>query len=409
MMLGWGLRGFIGGGPFGAMIPGALVVLALGHASGRRDLNWLAAMGAIGVAFGGEMTYGQTVGFIVQRETFWWGFLGLALKGGVWGLLAGAFLAIAFTASLGRMAATVATLLVGTELGWRWVNEPKLIYFSNPLDKPRAEIWAGLLLAGLLLALGARSRLVWRFAAAGFVGGFVGFGGGGAIQGLGRIFTPQLELHWWKYMEFFFGFCFGVALWWAWTREELPPAREEAEGRWPWLVALGGGALLTAWLFWGAEVIPVRYGFLVAACPVLLVLTRWPGWALQVAATTTFTAFAFDLARHWSRDYQRGDAAPAYGLAVVAAVGFSWVVERRREEPGAVLLWLLWGGVAVALGKFAIHPQGPVMLLDHVAFLFVVQAVWITRLLRQEASRAGVASSTRKPLGKERPISAISS
>ena len=30
MMLGWGLRGHIGGGPFGAMIPGAMVALSIG-------------------------------------------------------------------------------------------------------------------------------------------------------------------------------------------------------------------------------------------------------------------------------------------------------------------------------------------------------------------------------------------
>ncbi len=29
MLLGWGLRGYIGGGPFGAMIPGAMVALAI--------------------------------------------------------------------------------------------------------------------------------------------------------------------------------------------------------------------------------------------------------------------------------------------------------------------------------------------------------------------------------------------
>ena len=29
MMLGWGLRGHIGGGPFGAMIPGAMVALSI--------------------------------------------------------------------------------------------------------------------------------------------------------------------------------------------------------------------------------------------------------------------------------------------------------------------------------------------------------------------------------------------
>ena len=70
MMLGWGLRGFIGGGPFGAMIPGAMVVLALGFLYPRRDWTMLAAFGAIGVGFGGEMTYGQTGGFIVKAHPY---------------------------------------------------------------------------------------------------------------------------------------------------------------------------------------------------------------------------------------------------------------------------------------------------------------------------------------------------
>lgn len=79
MMLGWGLRGFIGGGPFGAMIPGAMVVLAICYLNSyRKDVALLAAFGAIGVGFGGEMTYGQTVGFSVHRETMWWGLLGLS-------------------------------------------------------------------------------------------------------------------------------------------------------------------------------------------------------------------------------------------------------------------------------------------------------------------------------------------
>ena len=72
MMLGWGLRGFIGGGPFGAMIPGAMVALTLCLLyPRRRDTAMVAAFAAIGVGIGGEMTYGQTVGFIIKAETFW--------------------------------------------------------------------------------------------------------------------------------------------------------------------------------------------------------------------------------------------------------------------------------------------------------------------------------------------------
>ena len=44
-------------------------------------------------------------------------------------------------------------MAVATQIGWKFINEPKLIYFSNLLDRPRPEIWAGLLLAALALAL----------------------------------------------------------------------------------------------------------------------------------------------------------------------------------------------------------------------------------------------------------------
>ena len=38
------------------------------------------------------------------------------------------------------------------------VNAPKLVYFSDRLDKPREELWVGLLLGGLMLL----AWLSWR-------------------------------------------------------------------------------------------------------------------------------------------------------------------------------------------------------------------------------------------------------
>ena len=43
----------------------------------------------------------------------------------------------------------LALMTAAVWVGWKLINEPKLIYFSNRLDKPRPEIWAGLLLGGL--------------------------------------------------------------------------------------------------------------------------------------------------------------------------------------------------------------------------------------------------------------------
>ncbi len=143
MSVGWGLRGFIGGGPLGAMIPGALVALTLCILLGRRgaDAGVIAAFGAVGVGLGGQETYGQTIGLSFVPETHVWGLAGLALKGGVWGLAGGAILAIALQPRerpRRDVAVALAFLAAATHLGWKVVNEPKPIYFLNLYDRTRA-------------------------------------------------------------------------------------------------------------------------------------------------------------------------------------------------------------------------------------------------------------------------------
>ncbi|MFN0100647.1 MAG: hypothetical protein ACKV2U_01015 [Bryobacteraceae bacterium] len=387
MMLGWGLRGFIGGGPFGAMIPGAMVALALCWLYPRRDVAMLAAFAAIGVGFGGEMTYGQTVGFIVKADTFWWGLLGLALKGAIWGALAGAVIGMAFTPRPMLMLGGGAVMAFATWVGWKLINEPKVIYFSNPLDRPRPEIWAGFLLAALALVgyLGWRGKMqpAARFAIAGFVGGGIGFGGGGAIQGLGRIFTPELNLHWWKYMEFFFGFCFGWALAWAWAHSALPedesaPAAGPAVG-----LEMAAAAVLAAGLFWLSWNLPVRFGYLLAGSAVLYLLTKYRWAAKHIACTVTFTAVALDLARYWSREYKRGAPEPAYALAIMASIIFGWYVIRWSSDTRRTLELLMWACVVDATVKFGIHPNGIANVVDHVAIGFILMAAAVSWMLRK--------------------------
>ena len=82
MLLGWGLRGFIGGGPYGAMIPGAMVMVAICM---LLDVPLLFAaiavvFGTAGTAMGDEMTYGQTIGFLRNPDTVWWGLQAPVLK-----------------------------------------------------------------------------------------------------------------------------------------------------------------------------------------------------------------------------------------------------------------------------------------------------------------------------------------
>lgn len=386
MMLGWGLRGFIGGGPFGAMIPGAMVALALCLLTPRRDVAMLAAFAAIGVGIGGEMTYGQTVGFIVKAETFWWGLLGLALKGAVWGALAGAVIGLGFTPRPLLVLGSAAVMSLATWVGWKFVNEPKLIYFSDPINKPRPEIWAGFLLAAIALA----GYLAWsgklqpaaRFALAGFIGGGIGFGGGGAIQGLGKIFTPQLNLHWWKYMEFFFGFCFGWALAWAWKHSALPADEDLPEATPAAWMEMSFAAFLTAGLFWLSWNTPVRFAYLLTGGAALYLVTRYRWMAKHLAYTVTFTGVALDLARYWSREYKRGAPEPAYAVAVLASVLFSWYIIRWNNDARRTLEVLMWACVADATIKFAIHPNGIGNVVDHVAIGFILMAAAVSWMLR---------------------------
>ncbi|MDX2266497.1 MAG: hypothetical protein NW208_00190 [Bryobacter sp.] len=368
MMLGWGLRGFIGGGPFGAMIPGAMFGLSLLLTRPATPAALFAAYSAVALGFGGEMTYGQTVGFIVQRETFWWGFLGLAVKGAVWGALAAPFLALgarahlAVQAKLLRVAALLA--VVATYLGWMWVNHPKLIYFSNRLDRPREEVWAGVLLAALAVTILMKS---WRLTLAGFLGGAIGFGFGGAIQGVGRIFFAEWNLHWWKYMEFFFGFALGYALALAFPEEQeqqeiqLPKAPIWFE--YPAAAALVGLLVLVA------NVAQSRFGYMLAALPALIVVTRWPWLAGHLAYTATFFAFALDVTSLY----------PAIAASLAFAVGTA----RWRDRPWAMLMATTWSAVAYALLKFATGKDGLSGLLDHIAFAFVAMAALLTWATRE--------------------------
>lgn len=387
MMLGWGLRGFIGGGPFGAMIPGAMVALTLCLLYPRKDTAMLAAFAAVGVGFGGEMTYGQTVGYSVKAETFWWGILGLALKGAIWGALGGAVIALGMTARTRLVAIGGAAMLAATWAGWKLINEPKLIYFSNPVDKPRPEIWAGFLLAAAALvawlAWQGKAQPAVRFAVVGFIGGWIGFGGGGAIQGLGRIFTPELKLHWWKYMEFFFGFCFGWALAWAMAHSPFVEEAEETGGQEPGAaVELGVAALLAAGLFVAAWQLPVRFAYMVGGAAVLVLLTRVRWAARHVAYSITFTAFAMDLARYWSREYKRGAPEPAYALAIAASLVFAWYVRKWGGDTQRMLELLVWTSVVDATIKFGIHPDGMMNVVDHVCIGFVLMGaavIWMGR------------------------------
>ena len=102
MSLGWGIRGDYGH-EAGAMIPGALVGLAVCLASGREDwrrrVSIMAMCGAIGWAFGGQMSYGRIIGYTASSSLLdvFYGYASLFIIGGLWAGIGSAILALSVT------------------------------------------------------------------------------------------------------------------------------------------------------------------------------------------------------------------------------------------------------------------------------------------------------------------------
>jgi hypothetical protein len=395
MSLGWGLRGYIGGGPLGAMIPGALVAMAI-----CLLLRWpgmsaaiVAAFGAAGVGMGGMMTYGQTIGFIVKPETFGWGLLGLTLKGAIWGLCGGAFIAIALMrGAIPKRDVVIALGLYGAGVwaGWKVINEPKLIYFSDPVNQPRPEIWAGLLFGALLmlawLILRGAGAVPARFALLAMAGGGIGFGLGGSIMAYGRTLPlDQAWIPWWKIMEFTFGFLFGAALgvaayqWRPALKQEIVPSTM----RKPPLPTSMLLALMICILVVGEHFLETgRFQFTFSGIMLMIVALMSKEAAWQGAITATFCAFAADLLEAWSKQNNPANPGPGY-LAVLCATLIVAVVVYaiRRAETHFVsraFLLLLWLAVADSLVKSVVRnelKQGH--LLVEIAFFVLAVAATI--------------------------------
>lgn len=355
MSLGWGLRGYIGGGEFGAMIPGALIglLLAILLRRGDSDSALIAALSAVGFGLGGQMTYGQTVGLAIDPVTRWWGLLGLALKGGIWGLAAGGVLATALVRrrfSVARIGVAFVLLVALCVVGWKLVNEPKVVYFSNRLDLPREEMWAGLLLGALGLLVCLQSGIAWRFAGWTALGGWFGFGIGGWIQAMGRSYFPSPWIEYWKAMELFFGFCLGLALAHAaWrNRSELsnePAAVFSSTFRFETVVAVM--AIVLAWKFLPVrQLLQIRVGYTLLGALAAGAAIASRALALQIAITVTFAAFTYDLLTHPT---SVADGLPrAAAIAAIVLVGA--FVERQPAAESAFYL-LLWTSVACSYGK----------------------------------------------------------
>lgn len=117
MSVGWGIRGDYGH-EAGAMIPGALLGLSICIASGRpswwRRCAIMAACGAIGWAFGGQMSYGRIVGYTASLSLpdVAYGYASLFIVGGLWAGIGSAILALSVTQPRSYLEGFVGPLVV---------------------------------------------------------------------------------------------------------------------------------------------------------------------------------------------------------------------------------------------------------------------------------------------------------
>ena len=178
---GWGMRGTNIGGETGAMLPGALMGLCIAVFSGSGFLlehfYLLSAAGALGMYFGGSMSYGETVGLIsnenpggkLARE-----YVGLFVKGGIWfglfGAVVGMFLS--FLAGYYDLKAVLLLFgimplaaLCGSRLFDRPYDEEKgihpKIYFSHTRPEGMGVLFGILVEFAVFMAIYGDSVALW--------------------------------------------------------------------------------------------------------------------------------------------------------------------------------------------------------------------------------------------------------
>ncbi|MGN6212653.1 hypothetical protein [Parafilimonas sp.] len=433
MLLGWGLRGFIGGGPYGAMIPGAMVMIAICM---LLDVPLLFAaiavvFGTAGTAMGGEMTYGQTIGFLRDTDTVWWGFTGTSVKGGVWGLSSGLFIGLGLVHERIKVKTIITgflIFLIGFVIGLKLINDPKIIYFSDPFNQPRKESWAGLLFAsaGLLIYLRTKItamdfRIILHFVWYGLLGGALGFGFGSLWITVGAKYGARLlVVDWWKMMEFSFGFLLGGFLGFAAWK-----CRNINAGTYPKMetkISKSFFIELIAALFIGVfiyvvmqlfesylETINGRNGifyasiattgrvltsYLFIGCMLILIALCWPYLGFQIAVTLTFCHCMIDLVTD-DRLFPGLQSLPLFFIiTTVPSFIVSVLVALFQRKPfvlQSMFLILVWSTTAVAVirmiagGEFIFNSQhslSQVIIGDLFVFnVFIISAILVSGMV----------------------------
>jgi len=225
--LGWAIRGHFGH-EHGAAWAGAIGAIAILVAARRPDWSRrvpvLTALGAIGWAVGGMMSYGILVGYCRGTEFFnvWYGFFTLAVIGAGYGFIGGGLLGLGLETTTEKRPdwpRLLAEMVAGA-----WIFWGLLIYqFEWFMTPPRSELWAACL--GISLALAwflYRNKNFRALRVAGYaaLGAGFGFAFGNFLQVMGGL--TGIKINWWNVMEFTLGFFGGLGMIYAVLTREWP-------------------------------------------------------------------------------------------------------------------------------------------------------------------------------------------
>ncbi len=200
--VGWGIRGDYGH-EAGAMIPGALLGLAVCVASGREDWRRRGAImgmcGAIGWAFGGQMSYGRVVGYTAASSLpdVLYGYASLFVIGGLWAGVGSAVLAMSVTqpsSALERFARPLVALGIVWAIlgltGWTdWLAERWYLHDTDWVGASSALLVAGV--CALLFASDRRACALIAALAGGWWAGYLIL-----VGALGLHMTPPRSDNW---------------------------------------------------------------------------------------------------------------------------------------------------------------------------------------------------------------------
>lgn len=227
--LAWAVRGHFGH-EWGAAWAGGIGTLALILMSRREDWQLkapiLGSLGALGWGIGGMMSYGLVIGYCKGTDlgNVWYGYIMLAVIGGLYGFLGGGFVGLGLATSEEKKpdwASLVTQMVAGAYLIWGFFIF-QLEWFMTP---PRSELWAA--------CLGAAGAMAWYMYRQGFngatkvaiytgLGAGFGFAFGNFIQT--TMSTTGISYNWWNVMEFTLGAFGGLGMAYGVSKVSWPAA-----------------------------------------------------------------------------------------------------------------------------------------------------------------------------------------